>query len=70
MASVCKHVKEAEKKYIKIEYVVDNILRNFVMNLGSSDSYSDIKWEEEDKNKMNGILPLPLNSKLRNNESR
>jgi hypothetical protein len=61
-ASVCKHVKEAEKKYIKTECVMENIIENFVINLGSSDSDLDTNWDDEDKNGMAGLLPLSSDS--------
>jgi UDP-N-acetylglucosamine transferase subunit ALG13 len=35
--SQCKHVKQTEKNYMQKEHIVDNILENFIINVGSSD---------------------------------
>jgi protein subunit release factor A len=56
---VCKHVQKVEEKYIQIEHLVDNIAKELVIILESSDS--DMSEEDED-NSLEGILPLSPDS--------
>jgi hypothetical protein len=43
-ASACNHVKEIN--YIENEHETDNILENFFINVGSSDSYRNGEAED------------------------
>jgi hypothetical protein len=56
---VCNHVKELEKNNIENKHVLDNILDNFIINIGTSDSDTDEEDEDADGC---GILPLSLDS--------
>lgn len=50
------------KKYIENEHVMDNILPNFVINVRSFNSDVDTNQDNEDKNGMDGLLPLSSDS--------
>jgi hypothetical protein len=56
---VCKHVQEAEEKYIQNEHLVDNIAEEMVIILESS--VSDMSEEDEDYS-LEGIIPLSPDS--------
>jgi hypothetical protein len=50
------------EKYNENKHVMGNILKNFVINLESSDLDSDTNQEDEDENGVDGILPLSSDS--------